>query len=92
METHRDIAALAGCRFIRSFEGLEPPARLLDAIGAGRLSGVTLFRPFNVGSPADVRDLCEALQAARPAGDPPLVIATDQEGGQLQAVGEGATA
>jgi beta-N-acetylhexosaminidase len=36
--------------------------------------------------------LCSRLQDARPAGDPPLVIGLDQEGGQLQAIGGGATA
>ncbi len=56
------------------------------------MSGVTLFRARNVESPAQLRELCARLQAARPAGDPPLVIGLDQEGGQLQAVGNGATA
>lgn len=85
-------AALAGVRFLRSFDGLEPSAGILAAIGEGRTSGVTLFRARNVSAPEQVRDLCAALQAARPAGDPPLVIGLDQEGGQLQAVGDGATA
>ena len=85
-------AALAGVRFLRSFDGLEPSAGILAAIGEGRTSGVTLFRARNVSTPEQVRDLCAALQAARPAGDPPLVIGLDQEGGQLQAVGDGATA
>ena len=85
-------AALAGVRFLRSFDGLEPSAGILTAIREGRASGVTLFRARNVSTPEQVRDLCAALQAARPVGDPPLVIGLDQEGGQLQAVGDGATA
>jgi beta-N-acetylhexosaminidase len=88
----RGSAALAGVRFLRSFDGLEPGDAILAAIREGRASGVTLFRARNVASPAQVRALCAALQAARPAGDPPLVIGIDQEGGQLQAVGDGATA
>jgi beta-N-acetylhexosaminidase len=85
-------AALAGVRFLRSFDGLEPSDQILAAIRDGRTSGVTLFRARNVSTPEQVRDLCAALQAARPAGAPPLVIGLDQEGGQLQAVGDGATA
>ncbi len=97
MTTHarpgRDPALdLAGVRFLRTFDGTEPSPGILAAIAEGRASGVTLFRARNVGSPAQVRELCARLQAARPAGDPPLVIGLDQEGGQLQAVGDGATA
>ena len=85
-------AALAGVRFLRSFDGLEPSAGILASIREGRASGVTLFRARNVSTPEQVRQLCAALQAARPADHPPLVIGLDQEGGQLQAVGDGATA
>jgi beta-N-acetylhexosaminidase len=81
-----------GCRFLRTFDGLEPSEHVLAAIRAGAASGVTLFRAKNVSAPAQVRALALALQAARPAGDPPLLIGLDQEGGQLQAVGDGATA
>ncbi len=84
--------AEAGVRFLRTFDGTEPSPGILAAIRAGHVSGVTLFRARNVGSPAQMRELCARLQVARPAGDPPLVIGLDQEGGQLQAVGDGATA
>jgi beta-N-acetylhexosaminidase len=87
-----EAAALVGPRLLRTFEGIEPTPHIVDAIAGRRASGVSLFRSMNVASPAQVRELCAALQAARPAGDPPLVIGLDQEGGQLQAVGEGATA
>jgi beta-N-acetylhexosaminidase len=83
---------LAGVRFLRSFDGLAAGPEILASIGAGRASGVTQFRGRNVSTPAQVRSLCRQLQNARPAGDPPLVIGFDQEGGQLQAVGDGATA
>jgi beta-N-acetylhexosaminidase len=87
-----EATALVGPRLLRTFEGTEPTPHILDAIAGRRAAGVTLFRAKNVASPAQVRELCAALQAARPAGDPPLVIGLDQEGGQLQAVGIGATA
>ena len=78
---------LAGERLLRSFTGTTPTPGILAAIGARSTSGVTLFRAKNVASPGQIRALTAALQAARPAGDPPLIIAVDQEGGQLQAVG-----
>jgi beta-N-acetylhexosaminidase len=64
----------------------------MEAIRAYRPGGVTLFRHLNVDTPAQVRQLTELLQqAARQAGLPPLLIAADQEGGQLMAIGEGVT-
>jgi beta-N-acetylhexosaminidase len=83
---------VAGIHLLRTFEGLEPSARILAAISQGRASGVTLFRGPNVRDPGQVRAMCALLQSARPAGAPPLIIGFDQEGGQLQTVGEGATA
>ncbi len=83
---------MAGLRFLRTFDGTEASPTVLAAIRDGRASGVTLFRARNIGSPGQVRELCARLQGARRAGDPPLVIGLDQEGGQLQAVGDGATA
>ncbi len=82
----------AGARLIRSFEGLSPTAAISAAIGAGRGAGVGLYRAQNVASPAQLQELSAALQAARPPGAPPLIVALDQEGGQLQAFGDGATA
>lgn len=74
----------------RGKEGLPEEAR--GALSRYRPAGFTLFRPFNVDRPAQVRELCRALQqAAVEAGLPPLLIAADQEGGQLMAIGEGVT-
>lgn len=81
-----------GGRLLRTFIGLEPTPGILAAIAAGRTSGVVLFREKNIATPGQIRALTAALQAARPAGAPPLLIAADQEGGQLQAIGTGATA
>jgi beta-N-acetylhexosaminidase len=82
---------LVGERILRTFVGLEPTADVLAAIAAGRTSGVTLFRAKNVATPGQIRALTAALQAARPRGAPPLIVAADQEGGQLEAIGSGAT-
>ena len=55
-------------------------------------AGVTLFRDHNVTSVEQVRALNASLQnAARPDARP-LLIAADQEGGQLNALGDGPTA
>ncbi len=76
-----------------AFEGRdELPGELLRAFRQYRPAGITLFRHLNVRAPAQVRRLTARLQeAAREAGLPPLLLAVDQEGGQLMAVGEGAT-
>jgi beta-N-acetylhexosaminidase len=60
-------------------------------VAAGEVPGLTLFSYINIGSVRQVRTFTAALQAARPAGTPPLIIAADQEGGQLQGLGEEAT-
>ena len=54
-------------------------------------AGVTLFRAHNVESAEQVRTLTAAIQAAATI-ERPLLIATDQEGGQLIALGDGTDA
>src|SRR6185312_2217612 len=80
----------AGQMFLLSFDGCEkPPAEFLELLSQGRVSGVVLFRHKNIGTLAGVRHLTQTLQsAAKKAGQPPLLIAADQEGGQLMAVGD----
>ena len=83
---------LIGYKLMLAFEGHTPPARILDWIAARRVGGFSLFRPHNYDSPAQVRELTARLQrAARESGQAPLLIATDQEGGQLTAMGAGTT-
>ena len=74
-----------------AFAGTTVPADVAQALTREAFAGVTLFRDHNVSSVAQVRELTAALQrAARPEGRP-LLIATDQEGGQLNALGDGPT-
>ncbi len=83
---------LIGYKLMLAFEGRTPPKRILDWIAQRPVAGFSLFRPHNYDSPAQVRELTVALQqAARAAGQRPLLIATDQEGGQLAAMGDGTT-
>ncbi len=74
-----------------AFGGHELPSDVASAIAARPVAGVTLFRKPNVDSAAQVRALTAALQAAAPADSRPLLIAADQEGGQLIALGDQTT-
>ena len=81
-----------GQKLMLSFAGTEPSAEILAVLKRQHVGGVTLFRALNVESPAQVRALTAALQrAAAASGQPPLLIAADQEGGQLMALGDGPT-
>jgi beta-N-acetylhexosaminidase len=73
-----------------AFEGERLPAWLRRRLREAPAAGVTLFRHANVRSPAQVRELADQIRAAAVGGLPPLVAA-DQEGGQLNALGEGTT-
>ena len=90
--TSQPSEELIGYKLMLAFEGLTPPPRVLDWIAARRVGGFSLFRSPNYDNPAQLRDLTAALQAAaRAAEQAPLLIATDQEGGQLAAMGDGMT-
>jgi beta-N-acetylhexosaminidase len=78
-------------RLMIAFAGSELPPSAARRIAERGVSGVTLFRLHNVVDPPQVRGLTTAIQEARPAGAPPLLVAVDQEGGQLVGLGEGTT-
>lgn len=80
----------AGQKFLLSFVGKEkPPKELLEIFRRHHVGGVVLFRHKNMGSLAEVRALTALLQkVAGESRQTPLLIAADQEGGQLMAVGE----
>jgi beta-N-acetylhexosaminidase len=68
-----------------AFEGMDTPEWVAQSLESGRPAGFTLFRGWNIESPSQVAELVSDLQQ-RNRGDAPLLIATDQEGGQLQAL------
>lgn len=76
---------LAGQRVIYSYRGLTPPARLLDAIRAGDAAGVIFFGE-NISGRAQIRRVIGELQHAAAQGPvkAPLLMMTDQEGGQVR--------
>jgi beta-N-acetylhexosaminidase len=82
------IEQLVAQHMLIAFAGYdELPATFLNELRQG-IAGVTLFRHLNVRNPAQVRALCTSLQAAaRAANQPSLLIAADQEAGQLSAIG-----
>jgi beta-N-acetylhexosaminidase len=81
-----------GQKLLLSFDGTALSAEMLETLRQQPVGGITLFRHRNVRSPEQVRALTAALQrAAAETGQPPLLVAADQEGGQLMALGDGPT-
>src|SRR5687768_7378786 len=64
------------------------PGDVARALAARPFAGVTLFHSPNVDSAEQVRALTADIQAAATASERPLLIATDQEGGQLIALSD----
>jgi beta-N-acetylhexosaminidase len=82
-------AQLVGQHLMGSFVGTRPDAELLGRIGRGELGGI-LVRSANVRSTAALASAIAELQAAaRRGGQPPLLIAIDQEGGSVKRLGSG---
>src|SRR5690242_4379779 len=76
---------LAGQRVIYSYSGLTPPDTLLQRIRAGQAAGVIFFGE-NISSLSQIRSVVQQLRAAA-AQSPvqrPLLLMTDQEGGQVR--------
>ncbi|HEX2468171.1 MAG TPA: glycoside hydrolase family 3 N-terminal domain-containing protein [Solirubrobacterales bacterium] len=70
------------------FDGTATP-ELLRAARRGEIGGVILFPPSGLPQ-ATVRGAIARLQrASREGGNPPLVVATDQEGGDVKRLAEG---
>jgi beta-N-acetylhexosaminidase len=77
-------------RIMLAFEGPRPPRWALERFAAGTTAGLSLFRFHNVDSVPQVAELVGSLQRADGTGLP-LLVATDQEGGQLNSLGVGTT-
>jgi len=74
---------LAGQRLLAGFDGTELNRDLKLLIGTLKVAGIILFAR-NIRSPQQVRRLCQDVQEyAASCGQPPLLIAVDQEGGQV---------
>jgi beta-N-acetylhexosaminidase len=80
-----------GQQFLLSFDGTdEIPKELKQILQRQHVGGVILFRHKNMSTLPRLRALIASLQTlAGDSGQPPLLIAVDQEGGQLMAIGDG---
>jgi beta-N-acetylhexosaminidase len=85
-----EIENLVGQKLLFAFKGKQTlSSEIITAFKKYRPSGITLFRPFNVGTLEELKNLNSALQELAQELDLPLLlIAADQEGGQLMAVGD----
>ncbi len=80
----RSANKLLGQRIMVGFSGTAASPALLSAVRAGDVGSVILFAD-NMVSRAQTLALTGALQrAARAGGNPGLLIATDQEGGEVK--------
>jgi beta-N-acetylhexosaminidase len=78
------LERLVGQTVITGMSGTQPSATLLDRIRAGQVGGVIFFGA-NLTSAAAAKSLIAELQrAAAAGGNPPLLIALDQEGGDVR--------
>jgi len=81
--TGPSLAEQVGQLLLVRMQGTRPSAAFLQRIRAGEVGGVVLFAE-DVGG-ADPRALVATLQAAaRAGGQPPLLVAVDQEGGVVK--------
>ena len=73
----------AGQRLMVGFDGTELNAELKFHIKTLKVGGIILFSR-NLIDPGQIKDLCFSMQSyVRSCGQPPLLIAIDQEGGQV---------
>ncbi len=82
-------AKLLGQRIMVGMQGKTPGRGLLRSVRDGDVGAVILFGA-NIASRRQLLALTGALQrAARQGGNPPLLIATDQEGGEVKRLPSG---
>jgi beta-N-acetylhexosaminidase len=78
------LPELIGQRLVVAMQGTSPSRQLLARVRRGEVGGVILFGA-NVTSRSQLRSLTDRLQAAaRAGGRPPLLVAVDQEGGDIR--------
>ncbi|MBU1182614.1 MAG: beta-N-acetylhexosaminidase, partial [Proteobacteria bacterium] len=74
---------IAGQRLMVGFDGTELTRELMFLIDTLKIGGIILFTG-NIKNPGQIKNLCKSVQDyARSCGQPPLIIAIDQEGGQV---------
>lgn len=80
-----DLARLIGQLVVGHYTGPRPSAAFLARVRSGHLGSVILFGDNTAaGLQATRRAIAELQAAARKGGNPPLLIMTDQEGGEVR--------
>src|SRR5690349_3563564 len=80
------LAQLVGQKLVVSMTGTTPSASLLARARRGEIGGV-IVHSFNFSTSARLRGIALALRrAAAAGGQPPLLIAVDQEGGSVKTI------
>ena len=80
-----DLARLVGQVVVGHYAGPRPSAAFLARVRAGELGSVILFGDNTAAGLAMTRRAIAELQAAaRRGGNPPLLVMTDQEGGEVR--------
>jgi beta-N-acetylhexosaminidase len=84
--TRSDLALerLVGQKIMTGIDGAAPGASLLGRVRAGEVGGVILFGQNTTSTAQVARTVAELQTAAKAGGNPPLLIATDQEGGMVK--------
>jgi beta-N-acetylhexosaminidase len=79
-----DLSRLVGQSILTGMDGTRADPTMLRRIRRGEVGGIILFGG-NIASPGALRTLVASLQAAAArGGNPPLLIAVDQEGGPVR--------
>ena len=80
------LQQLIGQKLVVRMDGTTPSASLIARARLGQIGGVIIFRN-NFRSRGDLRAITSRLQrAAASGGQPPLLVAVDQEGGPVKVV------
>ena len=82
---HPGLQHLIGQKLVVRMDGVTPSTGLLGRIRRGEVGGVVLFGS-NITTRAALIALTGRLRAAAAGGQPPLLIAVDQEGGQIKRI------
>ncbi|MGE4426453.1 MAG: glycoside hydrolase family 3 N-terminal domain-containing protein [Solirubrobacteraceae bacterium] len=84
-ESKMDVGDALGQMVVARFAGTEPSATLRARIRRGEVGGIILFKDNVTGGVAPTRRMVASLQREARRGDrPPLLVAIDQEGGEIR--------
>ncbi len=82
-----DLPRIVGQLIVGRYAGPRPDASFLARVRAGKLGAVILFADNTAAGLSATRQAIADLQrAARRGGNPPLLVMTDQEGGEVNRV------